>query len=841
MLRTDLRTGWTVRAIVGDWDGRAPGNYPAEVPGCVHTDLMAAGLIPDPYLDGNEAALTWMYDIDWRYATTLDPDALDLESPASDERVDLVFEGIDTIGSIRIGGDAHRVELGRTYNMHRSYRFDISPHLDGSSVDMEVDLQSATGYVEAERDRLEDRPRAYGPPYNFIRKMACSFGWDWGPDFRTAGLWKPVLVERWRVARLAQVRPIVTLDAAGTGRVELRIDLERLDPNASLTITADILGHRVERPVDAGAGTATLVIDVPDAPVWWPIGYGEQPLAELTVALSTDDQELDIWQRRLGFRTVKLDTSPDENGTQFTLSVNDRPLFAKGVNWIPDDHFLTRITAERLERRLDQAVAANVNLLRVWGGGIYETEDFYRACDERGLLVWQDFLLACAAYPEESPLWNEIEAEARENVVRLMPHPSLVLFNGGNENLWGHEDWGWQERLDGRTWGARYAFELFPRIVAELDPTRPYCDNSPYSPRVDGRQAPPNDPDHGTHHQWDVWNKIDYTAYRSEIPRFCSEFGFQAPPAWRTLIDWVHAVDGGPLAAASDPKNDPNFLLHQKAAEGNGKLDRGLDPHLGVPANFTDWHWATQLNQARAVRYAIDHYRRWWPRTAGAIVWQLNDCWPVTSWAAIDSEERPKPLWYALRRAFAPRMVVFAIADGVVSAVLLNDTDEVWQGELELSRQNLGGLALANASFEVDIEPRTVASIALPVELSMPGDSTAEIVVARVGTLTQVHTFVEDLELALDANPIDVEVMESESGYAVTVTARSLARDVTLLADRAAADATVDDALVTLPAGQSTTFQVRTSARDLEQVLGRPPVLRTANDLQHTKSGVKRG
>ena len=841
MLRTDLRTGWTVRAIVGDWDGRAPGNYPAEVPGCVHTDLMAAGVIPDPYLDGNEAALTWMYDIDWRYATTLDPDALDLESPASDERVDLVFEGIDTIGSIRIGGDAHRVELGRTYNMHRSYRFDISPHLDGSSVDMEVDLQSATGYVEAERDRLEDRPRAYGPPYNFIRKMACSFGWDWGPDFRTAGLWQPVLVERWRVARLAQVRPIVTLDAAGTGRVELRIDLERLDPNASLTITADILGHRVERPVDAGAGTATLVIDVPDAPVWWPIGYGEQPLAELTVALSTDDQELDIWQRRLGFRTVKLDTSPDENGTQFTLSVNDRPLFAKGVNWIPDDHFLTRITAERLERRLDQAVAANVNLLRVWGGGIYETEDFYRACDERGLLVWQDFLLACAAYPEESPLWNEIEAEARENVVRLMPHPSLVLFNGGNENLWGHEDWGWQERLDGRTWGARYAFELFPRIVAELDPTRRYCDNSPYSPRVDGRQAPPNDPDHGTHHQWDVWNKIDYTAYRSEIPRFCSEFGFQAPPAWRTLIDWVHAVDGGPLAAASDPKNDPNFLLHQKAAEGNGKLDRGLDPHLGVPANFTDWHWATQLNQARAVRYAIDHYRRWWPRTAGAIVWQLNDCWPVTSWAAIDSEERPKPLWYALRRAFAPRMVVFAIADGVVSAVLLNDTDEVWQGELELSRQNLGGLALANASFEVDIEPRTVASIALPVELSMPGDSTAEIVVARVGTLTQVHTFVEDLELALDANPIDVEVMESESGYAVTVTARSLARDVTLLADRAAADATVDDALVTLPAGQSTTFQVRTSARDLEQVLGRPPVLRTANDLQHTKSGVKRG
>jgi beta-mannosidase len=178
--------------------------------------------------------------------------------------------------------------------------------------------------------------------------------------------------------------------------------------------------------------------------------------------------------------------------------------------------------------------------------------------------VWQDFLLACAAYPEESPLWEEIEAEARENVVRLAPHPSLVLFNGGNEILWGHEDWNWQESLDGHTWGARYAHELFPKIVTELDPTRPYSANSPCSPGANGERIHPNDPDHGTHHQWDVWNRIDYTAYRSEIPRFCSEFGFQAPPAWRTLSDWVHAVDGSPLESASDPKNDANFLLHQK-------------------------------------------------------------------------------------------------------------------------------------------------------------------------------------------------------------------------------------------------------------------------------------
>ena len=355
-------------------------------------------------------------------------------------------------------------------------------------------------------------------------------------------------------------------------------------------------------------------------------------------------EPLDTWTRRIGFRTVELDTSADDHGTAFTFRINGRPIFVKGANWIPDDHLLTRITRERLAHRLDQAVDANLNLVRIWGGGIYESEDFYELCDERGLLVWQDFLLACAAYPEEQPLWDELEAEAREHVARLTPHPSLVLWNGGNENLWGFMDWGWQEDLQGRTWGFRYATELLKDVVAELDPTRPYSDGSPYSPGAALTEVHPNDPDHGTLHQWEVWNRVDYRVYGDDVPRFCSEFGFQGPPTWATLTRAVHAADGGPLT-----KDDPTFLLHQKAEDGNGKLDRGMEPHLGVPDDFADWHWAAQLNQARAVRFAIEHYRSWWPRTAGSIVWQLNDCWPVTSWAAIDGDERPKPLWYALQ------------------------------------------------------------------------------------------------------------------------------------------------------------------------------------------------
>jgi beta-mannosidase len=832
MQGSDLHGEWTVRAIGGDSSQSVPGTYPAELPGSVHTDLMAAGVIPDPYLDAVEEELRWMYDIDWRYATVLDPATPALAPAGPGERLDLVFEGIDTIGTVRLRDGDNEAELGRTYNMHRSYRFDISPHLSGRPLDLEVDLSSATAYAVAEEKRLGDRVRATpNAPYNFIRKMACSFGWDWGPDLRTAGLWKPVRLERWQVARLDRVRPLVTIDHAGTGRVELRIDLQRADEREPVTLTAEILGRRAETTVDAGASAATLVVDVPDAPVWWPVGYGDQPLADLTLTLSAGGGELDRWQRRIGFRTVDLDTSPDDVGSRFTLSVNGRALFAKGVNWIPDDHFLTRITADRLGRRLDQAVAANVNLVRVWGGGIFESEDFYRACDERGLLVWQDFPLACAAYPEESPLREEIEAEARENVVRLMSHASLALYNGGNENLWGHEDWHWKDRLQGRTWGARYAYEIYPAVVAELDPTRPYCENSPCSPGYDLDQVHPNDPDHGSHHQWEVWNRIDYTAYRDEIPRFVSEFGFQAPPAWRTLTDWVHATGGGPLDEADDPKNDPNFLLHQKAVDGNGKLDRGMAPHLGVPSDFADWHWAGQLNQARAVSYAIDHYRRWWPRTAGAVVWQINDCWPVTSWAAIDSAERPKPMWYALRRAFAPQQLVFVTEDGI-SVVVLNDTDQPWRGELRLGRQRLDGSSLATATVPVDVGPRTSEPISLPLDVSSPDDPATEIVVARLGPASAVHTFVPDIDMAMDPDPLTVEVTAAEDGYAVAVTARSFARDITVLADRVAADAVVDDALITLPAGDSATFRVRTRVAGLEKALSSPPVLRTANDLR---------
>jgi beta-mannosidase len=821
-------TRWTVAATSGPvpptLDEALRAGVPAAVPGCVHVDLLAAGLIPDPYLDTNEAALAWMHGVDWQYRAPL---AL---APADDdERVDLAFDGLDTVATVRLGGAV----LGSTANMHRSYRFDVRAQADGAERDLVVDLRSATAYALEERDRLGARPAAYPTPYAFVRKAACSFGWDWGPDLRSAGIWREVRVERWRVARLARVLPLVTVAADGTGRVEVRVDVERsgLGEAGPVEVTAAVRGRRTTLTLAPDEAAGVLVVEVPDAPLWWPVGYGDQPLADLVVELAAAGEARDTWTRRIGFRTVELDTTDDEVGTAFVLRVNGRPIAVQGANWIPADHLVTRVTPARLAALTDRALATNLNLLRVWGGGLYESDDFYAACDERGLLVWQDFALACAAYPEEQPLADEIEAEARENVVLLAPHPSLVVWNGGNENVWGHEDWGWKDELGDLTWGARYVHETFPRVLAELDLTRPYAVNSPFSPRRDPAEVHPNDPDHGTHHQWEVWNRVDWRAYRDEVPRFCSEFGFQAPPTWRTLTDAVHAADGGPLAASPAPRLEPAWASHQKADDGDDKLDRGMAPHLGVPDEFADWHWAAQLNQARALEHAVAHYRSWWPRTAGWIVWQLNDCWPVTSWALVDGADRPKPAWYAVRRAAAPRVLVVVERDGAPALAVVNDTDEPWAGTVAVRRERLDGARLADDEAVVEVPARSVVVVPLARAVAAAADPSDEVLVAELDGVRAVHPFAEDVDTRLDPDALEATAEPEPGGYAVHLRARSLVRGASLLVDRLDPNAEADDAVLDLSAGAMATVHVRAAAGLEPADLVRPPVLRTANDL----------
>ncbi|QOV34899.1 glycoside hydrolase family 2 protein [Streptomyces ferrugineus] len=762
---TPLTDGWILR--------HESAALPAAVPGCVHTDLLAAGVIPDPFVGLGETEVAWVGRRDWTYETDLDA----ASAHTAYEQTDLVFDGLDTVAEISLDGRP----LGRVRNMHRSYRFDVT----GLSGRLSVRFASAYAEAEAVRGRLGERPAAYAEPYQYLRKMACSFGWDWGPTLVTAGIWRPVRLEHWSTARIARVRPLVTVEQ-GTGRVELAIDVERTRVEAPLTVEATVDGVRARAEIDGTSGAVRL--EVPDVRLWWPRGYGEQPLYDVELTLLHGEDALDVWRRRIGFRTVALDRRADADGTGFTLVVNGERLFARGVNWIPDDVFPSRVTRERYRTRLRQAAAAGVDLVRIWGGGIYESEDFYDACDELGLLVWQDFPFACAAYPEEQPLRGEVEAEARENVVRLMPHPSLVLWNGNNENLWGFRDWGWEPRLAGDSWGEGYYLGVLPRVVAELDPTRPYTAGSPWSGSWDRH---PNDPAHGTHHSWEVWNREDYAEYRADVPRFVAEFGWQAPPAYATLR---RALPGEELAADS-----PGMLHHQKAEDGNGKLRRGLERHFAFPeGDFDRWHYLTQVNQARAVAAGIEHWRSHWPVCAGTVVWQLNDCWPVTSWAAIDGDGREKPLYHELRRLYADRLLTL---QGRELAVV-NQAAEAWAGAVRLRRMSVEGAVVEEASVDFAAGRRAVDRVAVPKELEPVGPK--EFLVADADGLRAVHFPAPDREVPYPRPEFEVVLVPG----GISVTARTLVRDLLLQADRLHPDARADRGLVTLLPGEEVTIGV---------------------------------
>ncbi|MEV1065335.1 glycoside hydrolase family 2 protein [Streptomyces sp. NPDC050263] len=776
---TPLTEGWILR--------HGAQSLPASVPGCVHTDLLAAGVIPDPFLGQNETDVAWVGRREWTYETEL------RAASTGHEQTDLVFDGLDTVAEITLNGQL----LGRVRNMHRSHRFDATG-LDGP---LTVRFVSAYAEAEAVRGKVGDRPSAYAEPYQYVRKMACSFGWDWGPTLVTAGIWRPVRVERWSTARLARVRPLVSVEQ-GVGVVELRVDVERTRVEAGLTLEARVGGRRARAEVSGTAGVVR--VEVPDARLWWPRGYGEQPLHDVELTLHHGSAPLDVWRRRIGFRTVELDTSADARGSGFTLVVNGARLFARGVNWIPDDVFPSRVTRDRYRKRLRQAADAGVDLVRVWGGGIYESEDFYDACDELGLLVWQDFPFACAAYPEEQPLRGEVEAEARENVVRLMPHPSLVLWNGNNENLWGFRDWGWEERLGGDSWGEGYYLGVLPRVVGELDPTRPYTAGSPWS---GSWEQHPNDPAHGTHHSWEVWNRADYAEYRGAVPRFVAEFGWQAPPAHATLR---RALPGEELAADS-----PGMLHHQKAEDGNGKLARGLARHFAVPdGDFDRWHYLTQVNQARAVATGVEHWRSHWPVCAGTIVWQLNDCWPVTSWSAIDGDGREKPLYHELRRLYADRLLTLQVRDGGLMLAAVNQSAERWTGTVTLRRMSVAGDEVGATTVQLAVDARAVGVVRVPAELEPTGAKEFLVADGRGsprsgeaesgGRLRAVHFPVPDREILYPWPEFEVAVTPG----AVTVTARTLVRDLLLQADRLDPGARADRGLVTLLPGERVTIGV---------------------------------
>ncbi|MGV9606122.1 glycosyl hydrolase 2 galactose-binding domain-containing protein [Streptomyces sp. NPDC003631] len=533
----------------------------------------------------------------------------------------------------------------------------------------------------------------------------------------------------------------------------------------------------------------------------------------------------------------------DHLSTEVTVHISvDAPASSRVlVELAGPDTLTSRATAKRITERIDQAVAGNANLLRVWGGGHFATEEFLNACDDRGILVWHDFLFACAAYCEDETTAALVAAEAEQAVTRMSPHPSLVVWCGGNETVLGRHHWGWGDQIGERGWGARYYLDVLPNVLARLDPTRPYVPNSPWSGALDTDPAADT---HGPSHLWDAWNEADYAHYRDHDPSFVAEMGWCGPASWTTLERVLGGETPGPAS--------PLTRHHLRAIDGMHKLTRGLQPHMPTPAEGADWHFATQLVQARAVAAGVEWLRSR-ERCGGAIIWQLNDCWPAISWSAIDVAGIEKPLWHALRHSFAPRLAtVQPIAPGPthdptgrqgLAFTLVNDTAAEWAPTVDVLRIGLDGRELARTRLEVSCQAGALVTLPLDQAVASPTDPHAELLIVDADGVRTTWAYRTDRTLTAPQPVLEVTDTFADGVLHLTVTARTVTRDICVFPDRLATPLgvppqtlMVDTSMVTLLPGESHTFHIASRA---DETLRHTPIpssfirlaVRSASDL----------
>ncbi|HEX3053062.1 MAG TPA: hypothetical protein VHP83_20555, partial [Aggregatilineaceae bacterium] len=615
----------------------------ATVPGTVHTDLLAAGKIPDPYYRDNEARVQWIGETDWTYSRhfTLDKAFL------THEQVLLHCDGLDTLAEITVNGQP----VATTDNMFRIYEFDVKPVLIAGDNEIVIRFAAAVPYG---LNRLKEHvlPNWNGiKGGNWLRKEQCNYGWDWGPNLVTCGIWRDITLIGFNTARVADVH--IRQDHTVSDQVTLhcQTQIERL-ANAALSVIISVKLNGAEvaqAEVPVKGDTATADITIQNPALWWPNELGDQPLYDVSVTLYDASGQLDTQHKRIGLRTLQLVREPDEWGESFKFMVNGVPFFAKGANWIPADTFAPRVDREWYAGLLNDATDAHMNMLRLWGGGIYEQEDFWNLCDELGLCVWHDFMFACAAYPSfDQDFMETVKHEIEDNVRRTRHHPSLALWCGNNELEQGLIQDEWSERSMSWSDYAKLFDQLIPDIVARLDPDTCYWPSSAHSPK--GNRLDFNNQHWGDAHVWDVWHGLKpFEYYRTCYHRFNSEFGFQSFPEPRTVYSYTEPHE----------RNITSYVMewHQRSGPGNRIIIQYLLEWFRMATSFENTLWLTQILQGMAMRYAVEHWRRIMPRGMGTLYWQINDCWQVASWSSIDYFGRWKALHYMARQFYAPVIV----------------------------------------------------------------------------------------------------------------------------------------------------------------------------------------
>ncbi len=615
--------------------------HSAHVPGSVYADLMADGTMPDPFWRENELDAFERMKKDYVYQRTFTV----TEAQLAHAHVELVCEGLDTLAHVSLNGH----EIAFADNMHITWVWDVKEQLHTGENTLEIRFDSPIRYCAKKAEEAPGWESSDATPgFRHLRKAHCMFGWDWGPRLPDAGIWRPIFLRTWDAARLENA---LMLQAHHDGVVDVTIRPEIAGESAW---SAEITAPDGEVMIIPKTTAAEQVVTIQNPQLWWPNGLGKQPLYRVTVRLATGDTRM--W--RIGLRTMTVSREKDEWGEEFCHVVNGVKVFAMGADYIPEDNILARVTPERTRRLLEDCKAANFNAIRVWGGGYYPDDAFYDICDELGLMVWQDLMYACAFYDLTPDFERSIRVETHQNVARLRHHASLALICGNNEMemfmagansaLINHRTWEFVPTYPHHITDYVKMFEyILPAIVKETAPQTYWW---PASPSSGGNFDAPNDENRGDNHYWDVWHgEKPFTEYRKFFFRYASEFGFQSFPCLKSVEQFTLPDDRNIFSRVME--------RHQRNQAANGKILSYLSQTFRYPNSFDDLLYASQLMQAEAIRYGVEHWRRNRGRCMGAIIWQLNDIWPVASWASIDYYGRWKALHYAAKRFFAPVMI----------------------------------------------------------------------------------------------------------------------------------------------------------------------------------------
>ncbi len=828
--------GWTFRLAPGHAEGgkhpEASAWHAARVPGTVHTDLFASKLIADPYVGAPEAGLQWIGLADWEYRTTFNAPATALRSARSD----LVFEGLDTFAEVWLNG----ARVLDADNAFRTWRVPVQGKLRAAGNELRIVFHSPIArllpQVQAMPNKLAGNyPSPYGDEPkdamtgNFVRKPGYHYGWDWGPRYVTAGISKPVVLQSWDAARIdnlqlrqdrvdadrADIKAVAAVDAVRAGAFTLR--LWQTAPDGKRTLAA-----RQKAALHAGANRIELPVRVEHPQRWFPNGYGAQPLYRYELELDDGKASVASASARTGLRSIELRREPDAQGKSFYFVVNGIPVFAKGANTIPFDMFQPRVDKAQLRRALESARDANMNMLRSWGGGYYESDDFFDLADELGLLVWQDFMFGGGMQPAYDDAFRaNVVAEARDQVRRLRNHPSLALWCGNNEEEIAWKYWGHGKTMKeadpafaDKVW--KGYVQLFGsdlrKVVQEEGGGVQYWASSP----GDDLAEVANTPASGDMHYWEVWGNPAYppTQYLEITPRFMSEYGLQAWPEQRTIDAFAKRDEQG-IAT-------PVIEAHQKflAGKGNERLMKYVAGEFGEPLDFAGFVYLSQVVQAEGIELAALHHRASRPFTMGSLYWQLNDVWPGASWSSVDWFGRWKALQFHARRFYAP-VAVAALRDakGHTSVSLLNDRTHAVRGELRLRVMDLGGKLLREEKKAVELAPLSSAQAGAYVDADLLGKADPASTVAVFDLRVEgepasrgVVYFAPAKQVAWNRPGLHAELRRDGDGYAVALSATRLARGVWI--DFGDLDAGLSDNALTLLPGERVVLRVTSAATE---------------------------